>query len=151
MRPDRVMKIARIDRDLPPGFDALLVAATSEGVRNMQLLAHSWRSGEQRFADDGEELFGTFDGEQLIGVGGVTHEAGLPEPAMRMRRFYVLPQARGMGAGRELAESAMTHGFAQAALLTCNARATPFAAPFWEAMGFRREDLPNITHICRKG
>tara|TARA_R110000803_G_scaffold52341_3_gene107780 strand:- start:1200 stop:1637 length:438 start_codon:yes stop_codon:yes gene_type:complete len=145
------MKIARIVDHLPFGFVTLSAAATEEGVRNMHLLADGWRSGEQRFTADGEALFGAFDGADLVGVGGVTWETGLTETAMRMRRFYILPQARGIGVGRALAEIAMAHGFARAPLLTCNARATPLAAPFWEAMGFWREDLPNITHICRKG
>tara|TARA_R110000787_G_scaffold8528_8_gene28891 strand:- start:4260 stop:4697 length:438 start_codon:yes stop_codon:yes gene_type:complete len=145
------MKIARIVDHLPSGFFTLLAAATEEGVRNMHLLADDWRSGEQRFAADGEALFGAFDGAELVGVGGVTWETGLTEMAMRMRRFYILPQARGSGVGRAVAEMVMAQGFARAPLLTCNARATPLAAPFWEAMGFWRENLPNITHICRKG
>ncbi|KDA01037.1 GNAT family N-acetyltransferase [Hyphomonas oceanitis] len=145
------MNIARIVDHLPSSFGGLFAAAAEEGVRNMDLLADGWRSGEQRFATDGEALFGAFDGAGLVGVGGVTWDIGLTETAMRMRRFYVLPQAREFGVGRALAEVAMTHGFARAPLLTCNARATPLAAPFWETMGFWREDLPNITHICRKG
>lgn len=117
----------------------------------MELLAEGWQLGVQRFDRDGAALFGAFDGACLVGVGGVTPETGYSEPAMRMRRFYVLPAARRSGAGRLLAQAAMEQGFEHAAVLTCNARATPAAGPFWEAMGFTPVSRPDITHICRRG
>ena len=142
--------IRRIESDLPSDFDALIRAAEAEEVRNMRLRSAGWASGEQRFDGDGAALFGAFDNGQLVGIGGVTPEDRLAEPAMRMRRFYVLPTARRCGAGRQLARAAMERGFAAASVLTCNARATPLAAPFWEAMGFSPVSLPAVTHICRK-
>ena len=116
----------------------------------MELLAEGWLSGGRRFDRDGAALFGAFIDGRLVGVGGVTAESGYSEPAMRMRRFYVLPSARRSGAGRQLAQAAMAHGFTHAAVLTCNARATPLAGPFWEAMGFEPVSLPDITHILRQ-
>lgn len=141
----------RINGHLPADFNALRDAAQQESVRNMDLLWEGWQSSAQRFDNDGAALFGAFDGRRLVGVGGVTPETGYAEPAMRMRRFYVLPAARRSGAGRLLAQAAMSQGFAHAAVLTCNARATPLAGPFWEAMGFVPADLPNITHVCHRG
>ncbi len=116
----------------------------------MDLLWEGWQSDTQRFDHEGAALFGVFDGGHLLGVGGVTPETGYAGPAMRMRRFYVLPAARRSGAGRLLARAAMLQGFAHAAVLTCNARATPLAGPFWEAMGFVPVDLPDITHVCHR-
>jgi hypothetical protein len=102
----------RIDGHLPADFNALRDAAQQESVRNMDLLWEGWQSNTQRFDHDGAALFGVFDDGRLVGVGGVTSETGYAEPAMRMRRFYVLPAARRSGAGRLLAQAAMAQGFA---------------------------------------
>lgn len=144
-----LLSVRSIEGSLPPDFARLIAAASGESVRNMELLAEGWRSGTQCFDREGAGLFGAFDDERLVGVGGVTPETGYSEPAMRMRRFYVLPIARRSGTGRILALAAMEQGFAHATILTCNARATPLAAPFWEAMGFAPVSFPNITHILR--
>tara|TARA_B100000949_G_scaffold135800_1_gene119605 strand:+ start:394 stop:831 length:438 start_codon:yes stop_codon:yes gene_type:complete len=144
------MKIIIVSGSLPDGMDRLLSAARSEGVRNMDLLQAQWASGEQRFDRNGAALFAALEGEELVAVGGVTPQTGLAEPAMRMRRFYVHPAHRRAGHGRALARAAMRRGFEQAPLLTCNARATALAAPFWESLGFEPVRMPDITHICRR-
>lgn len=141
------VQIIRIGAALPPGMDGLLEAATAESVRNVGLLVDSWNSGTERFDKDGAALFGAMAPDRVVGIGGVTPQAGLDEPAMRMRRFYILPEWRRKGLGRRLAEAAMNHGLTRTRLLTCNARATSLAPPFWEAMGFFPSDLAGLTHI----
>ncbi len=144
-----VVVIARVVETLPDGFDVILQAAASEGVRNMAMLAAQWASGEQRFEDPGALFAALVDGD-LAGVGGVTVERGAGEPAMRMRRLYVLPAFRRFGIGRRLAGAMMQQGFQAAPLLTLNAAASDAAAPFWEAMGFERTDRPaGATHALR--
>lgn len=144
-----VVVISRVVETLPDGFDVILGAAASEGVRNMAILAAQWASGEQRFGDPGALFAALVDGD-LAGVGGVTAETGAGEPAMRMRRLYVLPMFRRFGVGRRLAGAMMQQGFQTAPLLTLNAGASDAAAPFWEAMGFARtEALDGATHALR--
>lgn len=144
-----VVVITRVVETLPDGFDVILRAAESEGVRNMGALAAQWASGEQRFDDPGALFAALVDGE-LAGVGGVTVETGAVEPAMRMRRLYVLPMFRRFGVGRRLAGAMMQQGFQAAPLLTVNAAASDAAGPFWEALGFMRTDaLPGATHVLR--
>lgn len=143
------MRIRRIEGRLPGSFHSLLDAASNEGVRNMNLLTEGWLSGEQRFDTGGAALFGAFDGSCLVGIGGITAEPGLAEPAMRMRRFYVRPDWRRRGVARCLADAAMAHGLARVSVLTCNARATALAGPFWEAMGFAPVEAEGMTHIYR--
>ncbi|MEO1015482.1 MAG: GNAT family N-acetyltransferase [Pseudomonadota bacterium] len=142
-------RIIRIEGGLPVGFDALCDAASAEGVRNMTMLREAWASGSERFNGGGAALFGAWAGDVLIGVGGTTPETRLETPAMRMRRFYVLPAYRGGGAGRGLAKAAIRHGFAVADTLTVNAQASASAGPFWEAMGFETTTLDEVTHIRR--
>lgn len=144
-----VVVIARVVETLPDGFDVILQAAASEGVRNMAMLAAQWASGEQRF-EEPDALFAALVDGDLAGVGGVTVERGAGEPAMRMRRLYVLPAFRRFGVGRRLAGAMMQQGFQAAPLLTLNAAASDAAAPFWEAMGFGRTDaVAGATHALR--
>lgn len=144
-----VVVITRVVETLPDGFDVILQAASAEGVRTMAMLAAQWTGGEQRFDDPGALFAALVDGE-LAGVGGVTVETGAVEPALRMRRLYVLPMFRRFGVGRRLAGAMMQQGFQAAPLLTVNAAASDAARPFWEAMGFTRTDaLPGATHALR--
>lgn len=143
-----VVNIARVVEALPGEFDVIRAEATAEGVRNMELLAAQWSSREQRFDEPGA-LFAAYVGGALAGVGGVTVETGLAEPAMRMRRLYVRPGFRGAGVGRRLAAAMMQQGLQEAPMLTTNARATEAAGPFWEAMGFTAVEWPGVTHVFR--
>jgi GNAT superfamily N-acetyltransferase len=139
-----MIRVTRITQ-LQAGIQRLRDEADRDGVRNMGLLVDQWESGAERFDAPGEALFGAFDGDALIGVGGVTIEHGAD--AMRMRRLYVLHDWRKRGAGRALAQLMMATGLESADFLTCNARATPAAAKFWEAMGFAPVTAPGWTHI----
>ncbi|MDP2258357.1 MAG: GNAT family N-acetyltransferase [Caulobacter sp.] len=144
-----VVVITRVVETLSDGFAVILEAAASEDLRNMAMLADQWAGGEQRFDDPGALFAALADGD-LAGVGGVTVETGAGEPAMRMRRLYVLPMFRRFGVGRRLAGAMIQQGFQAAPLLTVNAGASDAAAPFWEAMGFERtEAVPGATHMLR--
>jgi GNAT superfamily N-acetyltransferase len=136
----RVVRTAQLPHDIT----RLREEADRDSVRNMGLLVDEWASRAERFDGPGEALFAAFDGDTLIGTGGVTRETAVP--AMRMRRLYVPKSHRGLGAGRLLAEAMIARGFESTDLLTCNARATPQAAPFWEAMEFVRVGVPSWTH-----
>lgn len=143
-----VVVIVRVVEGLPDGFDVILQAAASEGVRNMAMLAAQWASGEQRFDEPGALFAALVDGD-LAGVGGVTPEAGAGEPAMRMRRLYVLPAFRRFGVGRRLAAAMMQQGFQAAPLLTVNAAASEAAPVFWEALGFESAVAAGYSHTLR--
>ena len=144
-----MIRIARIF-ELPNDIRILRAEADGGGIRNMALLVDEWASGMQRFNRPGEALFAAFDGDALAGAGGVTGEPHTSVHAMRMRRLYVLQIHRRRGVGRLLAKNMIRHGFESAPLLTCNARATPAAAPFWESLGFRPVTAPNRTHELRR-
>ncbi len=145
------MRIERVQRELPPDIGSLASAAAREGVRNVSMLIAAWEAGEQRFDVDGAALFAASDGDALAGIGGVKRETEVAESAMRMHRFYVHPLYRRRGAGGRLAQTVMDHALSHASVLTCNARATPLAAPFWESMGFVKAEADGYTHIFRTG
>lgn len=97
-----VVRVVRLVEALPDEFAAILVEAAAEGVRNMAMLATEVGSAADPYRDPGA-LFAAFVGGDLAGVGGVTVERSLAEPAMRMRRLYVRPGFRRTGVARALA------------------------------------------------
>jgi GNAT superfamily N-acetyltransferase len=137
--------IVRVFDRLPPGIEQLARAASAEDIRNVSMLLCSYEDG-LRSDRAGEALFAGFVDGELAGVGGVTPCPDVPD-AERMRRFYVAPAFRRTGMGRALAAAAMQEGLQHARILTCNARASAGAAPFWEAMGFRPVSQAGITHL----
>lgn len=139
------MTIVRIINELPIGIETLAPLAEAEGVNNLRLLLDGWRAGEW-FDGDGEALFAAFAAGELVGIGGVTPCSHL-NGAERVRRFYVAPDFRRTGVGRTLATAAMQHGLRYTRTLTCNARASTAAAPFWEAMGFEPVQATGYTHL----
>ncbi len=143
-----MVNILRVVEALPHGFDVMCAEAAAEGVRNMAMLAVEFGAKDDPFADPGALFAAVVDGD-LAGVGGVTRETGLTEPAMRMRRLYVRPAFRRAGVASALAGAMMQQGFQTAPLLTLNAAASPAAPPFWEAMGFVPVDWPHATHALR--
>jgi len=144
------VQIERIHDALPEGLDTLVAASRAEGIRNISMLVEQWHAGEQRFDQNNAALFAAFEHGTLAGIGGITRETGIDEPAMRVRRFYVLPQFRRSGIATSLAGACMTHGLTHCSTLTCNAQASDAAGVFWETMGFEAAELPAITHIYRR-
>ena len=139
------VQVVRVEERLPDGLDVLRKAARSEGLRNLETLVREWESGV-RFDGPGEALFAGYLDGRLAGVGGVGVQGGDPG-VMRMRRLYVLPSHRRRGVGRALAGAMIQQGLQSARRLTCNASASPAAAPFWEALGFRRDAGGDWTHV----
>ncbi|RFP16036.1 GNAT family N-acetyltransferase [Duganella sp. BJB475] len=59
-------------------------------------------------ADSGRNMFGTFDGEQLVGIVGVGRETALKvQHKGYVRAMYVAETHRGLGLGRQLMEHAL--------------------------------------------
>lgn len=143
-----MLQIVRVVEALPGGFAALAAVARAEGVRNMQALAQQWGEDGAAFAEPGALFAAYVDGE-LAGVGGVTAQNDLAEPAMRMRRLYVAPTFRRHGVGQALAGAMIQQGLQAARLLIANARASDAAPPFWETMGFEPIEGVDFTHALR--
>lgn len=134
---------------LPDRLTSLAGHAEREGIRIVATVVERWRDGTERFDGDGEALLAVVSEDDVVGIGGLSrcpHVAG----ALRVRRFYVGPMWRRRGVARRLADELIASGWAHTDLLTCNAGASPAAAPFWEAMGFVPVDTAGITHVRRR-
>lgn len=128
-------------------LEALKVASLGEGFRFIERLAEEWDSGQNRFLEPGESLWGAFLGEEMIGICGLNRDPyARNENAGRLRHLYVLPVRRREGAGRALVHvvlgKAREH-FARLYLRTDNSA----AAAFYERIGFVRvAGKEHVTH-----
>lgn len=132
---------------IPAGLVSLLELGTAEGIGVVSGVLERWDSGEQRFDNTGETLLVAVDRAGLVvGIGGITPCPHV-EGALRMRRFYVDPRSRRHGVAGDLARALIEQGFKTTSTITCNARASDAAAPFWESLGFSQSPLAGITHV----
>ena len=101
--------------------------------------------GSERFDGPGEVMLTASVSGVIVGVGGIS---ACPDVAgaLRVRRFYVSSAHRRRGIARLLAEPVIAHGLRHTAVITCNARASDAAPPFWAALGFRPVVIDGITH-----
>jgi GNAT superfamily N-acetyltransferase len=123
--------------DLSPSeFAPLHTASTAEGFRFLSRLVAEWDAGAVRFDGAGERLLGGYDRGQLVAVGGLTRDPfSIVAGIGRLRRVYVLPNARKRGIGAQLVralEWAAVGYFTELVLRTD----TPTAARFYEALGY---------------
>lgn len=131
---------------LPLDLGALAAEAAASGINNVGTLVERWRDGSERYDRRGESmLLARLSDDSIVGVGGIAQCRDVPE-ALRVRRFYVSTSARRLGIARRLAATLIESGFGYTDTLTCNARASDAAPPFWESMGFQPVDIAGITH-----
>ncbi len=130
-----MIQLVRIIDELPGDFERLRSAAAAEG--HIERLDEDWNRGAQRFAGDGEALLAAYQEGELVGIGGITREPSeTAEPALRMRRLFVSPQARRGGVATTIVAALVQEGFDNAALITVHAGDSA-AGAFWEAQGFQ--------------
>jgi GNAT superfamily N-acetyltransferase len=128
-----MVQLVRVTDQLPEGFDALCAAADAEGFNAMRRLQAEWSATPELFAC----LLAAPSPGGLLAIGGLTaepHPQG--EPAMRIRRPYVHPDARRGGVGSVLVNALVQEALDAAILVTVNARDT-LAPGFWTSLGFR--------------
>ncbi|CAM4335864.1 GNAT family N-acetyltransferase [Acinetobacter pragensis] len=90
---------------LPKQIENLAALANQEGYAFIQRLIEEFQSGKNRFDQTGECLLMAYDGNSLVGCGGLNQQwgdAGVEERIGRVRRFYVHPQYRQHGVGKTL-------------------------------------------------
>ena len=141
------MQICQAASVMPDGLRDLEVEARSAGIRNVTFLIERWVDGTAHFDGPGESLLVALDetSSSCLGVGGLSRCPDVPG-ALRMRRFYVAERCRRQGVAQALAAQLISAGFRHTGVLTCNARASKAAPPFWEAMGFEPVAIEGITH-----
>lgn len=126
-------------------FAPILAEAEQDGSFMLRL-RDEWVSGVQRFDGPGEFLLGAWDGEQLVGVGGVSRDPYDPRSGLgRVRHVYVLRERRGRGVGRVLMDALVTRARCDFECLRLRTR-NPAAAALYESFGFQRSESQDETH-----
>ena len=125
----------------------LLAEANSEGFDFIARLQDEYRSGLNRFNRQGEILFGVFEGERMVAVGGLNNDPYLEDPLVgRVRHIYVLNAYRGKGAGRMLLNSIIEEAKRHYAMITLKTE-TEEASLFYKSLGFVNEPaIESATH-----
>jgi N-acetylglutamate synthase-like GNAT family acetyltransferase len=130
--------------DLPDDLLTLEEESVAQGFSMMQRLRSDWHEGGNQFAQEGEMFVGAFDGERLVGVGGLNIDpyAGAPDVG-RLRHIYVLESYRRSGIGAVL----VRHLLAEAASRFKVVRLwTGRASEFYGKLGFDQVSERKVTH-----
>ena len=129
----------------PRPFAQLRACAAAEGQRIIARLDDEWTSGRLRFDREGEILLGAFEGEALVGTGGISRDPYGPQPGLgRVRHLYVRPELRRRGIGTQLMVALIAHARGHFAALRL--RSQPAAAGLYERLGFVAAEAPEQTH-----
>ncbi len=143
-----MVQLVRLTDSLPEGFDALMALASEEGHWNMARLADEVATGATTFI----ALLAAMSAGDLVGIGGMTFEPEPAlEPAIRMRRLYVVPSARREGVARTIVSALLQEAWDQVDLVTVRAGSKD-AGRFWATQGFSVvEGLPWSHQARRSG
>ena len=135
---------------LPDGILELLETSLSEGHDLVERLVAEWEDGTNRFDRTGEILLEARRLGRLVGVGGLNRDPYIDDPGVgRIRHLYVVPAARGVGAGRDLVIALVDH--ARGSFERVRLRAGPDEArDFYLRLGFEETpDEEDSTHQIR--
>ena len=133
---------------MPSCLDVLESSASEEGIKNVSRLIQEWNLGQTLFDGKGECLVLAQASGLTVAIGGLLECKAVPD-ALRVSRFYVLPDWRMKGIATAIANHLLSDSREFTEVVTCNAQASENAAPFWESLGFISTEIPGITHILR--
>ncbi|WP_419805839.1 GNAT family N-acetyltransferase [Terriglobus sp.] len=147
-RPDLVavrVRVARWPKDLPAAqhlftryFESLRTDPSVPPEIRTKDRAPELNGLATRYRDSTACLLLAFAGEQIVGCAAVT-QLKSPNDAVEMKRLYVLPEARGRGAGRALIQACATWARERGArelLLDTLPDAMPEAVRLYRSLGF---------------
>jgi GNAT superfamily N-acetyltransferase len=127
-------------------ISSLQKTASEEGFCFVDRLVSEWRDGTNRFTATGELFLGAFNGEKLIGFGGINIDHYAVRPNIgRIRHLYVAPEYRRLGVGEAILGQlmALTCGLFDRIRLRTD---TTEAARFYERQGFQSVNSTEASH-----
>ena len=139
-----------VAENLPEEISALAKLAKKEGLDLLDKLIDEYHTGKNRFSHPNEFLVLVYDGQILIGCGGLNQQwsdHAVEDRIGRIRRCYVHPKYRQHGVGKQLL--AYLEGLARphyAAL--CLQTDTNLAAKFYQKQNYVFvESHPNYNYF----
>jgi GNAT superfamily N-acetyltransferase len=125
----------------------LVNESLSEGHRHINRLLEDYRSGTNRFDEEGEALFAAYLKDRIIGICGLNKDPYLNDRSIgRVRRLYVLKEYRQHGVGRRLMEAVIQEAKRHYTVILLNTD-NPVADKFYRSIGFSDHlTYSNCTH-----
>lgn len=132
---------------LGPAAEPLRVDGASRGIDFVRRLFEDWMSGANRFDQPGEALLGAWQGDRLVGVGGLNRDPyAADEGVGRLRHVYVLASHRRLGIGETLVRRLLREAEGHFRVVRLRA-VSPEAAAFYRVLGFSDCAEPAATHV----
>lgn len=146
-------KVQRIEDLKKVDVSRLITESEEEGYRFLTRLVQDYEDGSNTFNQDGEALYGAWDGlDNLVAIGGINRNPYTDnKDEARLRRFYTLGEARRKGVGSQLLSELMEHAKGTFSKVTCRTESAK-ADKFYRANGFEEtHDTPDTTHVLKLG
>lgn len=126
----------------------LIQESEKEGYRFVSRLVSEYEDGTNTFSEQGEVLYGAWDGTDLVAIGGLNRNVtSSTENSARLHRFYISPEHRRKGVGSELFKAIFVHSKGQFKEITTKTESAK-ADAFYRANGFVFEERsPDISHV----
>lgn len=104
------MHIQQIENLMKYEFKYLVQESKEEGVKFLKKLINEYENELNTFNKSGECLYGIFQGEKLIGIGGLNADPYTENNKIgRLRRFYIAKDYRRIGLGKLLLNKLLSH------------------------------------------
>ncbi|AJI36143.1 MULTISPECIES: GNAT family N-acetyltransferase [Bacillus cereus group] len=104
------MHIQQIENLMKYEFKYLVQESKEEGFKFLQKLINEYENELNTFNKSGECLYGIFQGEKLIGIGGLNADPYTENNKIgRLRRFYITKDYRRIGLGNLLLKRLLYH------------------------------------------
>ena len=104
------MHIQQIENLMKYEFKYLVQESKEEGFNFLKKLINEYENELNTFNKSGECLYGIFQGEKLIGIGGLNADPYTENNKIgRLRRFYIAKDYRRIGLGKLLLNKLLSH------------------------------------------
>lgn len=104
------MHIQQIENLMKYEFKYLVQESKEEGFKFLKKLINEYENELNTFNKSGECLYGIFQGEKLIGIGGLNADPYKENNKIgRLRRFYIAKDYRRIGLGKLLLNKLLSH------------------------------------------
>lgn len=139
--------VIQIITDLSEDFLLLESESKLDGFKFLEKMRLEWSSGHNRFNEAGEVVYGIFENNKLVAIGGINIDPYTNESKIgRVRHLYVQRDFRKKGYGSFLVKNILTHGskyFSKVRLRTD----TVAASAFYENIGFKVINDQYASHV----
>ncbi len=128
----------------------LVEESKEEGFNFLLKLINEYESEKNTFSKTGECLYGIFQEDKLIGIGGLNQNPYTKDNKIgRLRRFYILKDYRRIGLGKLLLKQLLRHAEKYFHVVVLHTD-TKQGDEFYCANGFLKgEDYKGSSHFIR--